>query len=134
MAHFPNFGGKKSFSKKSGCQTQLHHGFWHPGKIQRYQICITVSMQKITSIHKLIQQILGCHELNDDAHFWPDPPKNHWNNFLLSWICTAMQKISSFDQFIVEIQPVLWPDWPHPFLAMPIQKIFDQLLIYVNLY
>ena len=31
--------------------------------------CITVSMQKISSIHKLIQQILGSHELNDHAHF-----------------------------------------------------------------
>ena len=69
--------------------------------------CITVSMQKISSIHKLIQQILGSHELNDYTHFWPGPPKNHWNNFLLSWICTTMQKISSFHQFILEIQPVL---------------------------
>ena len=25
-------------------------------------------------------------------------------------------------------------NWPNPFLAMPIQKFFDQLLIYVNLY
>ena len=31
--------------------------------------CITVSMQKISSIHKLIQQILGSHELNDYTHF-----------------------------------------------------------------
>ena len=31
--------------------------------------CITVSMQKISSIHKLIQQILGSHELNDCTHF-----------------------------------------------------------------
>ena len=31
--------------------------------------CITVSMQKISSIHKLIQQILGFHELNDCTHF-----------------------------------------------------------------
>ena len=69
--------------------------------------CITVSMQKITSIHKLIQQILGCYELNDHAHFWPGPLKNHWNNFLISWICTTMQKISSFHQFILEIQPIL---------------------------
>ena len=30
---------------------------------------IKVSMQKIGSIHKLIQQILGSHELNDLAHF-----------------------------------------------------------------
>ena len=69
--------------------------------------CITVSMQKISSIHKLILQILGSQELNDHAHFWPGPPKNHWNNFLLSWICTTMQKISSFHQFILEIQPIL---------------------------
>ena len=75
------------------------------GLIKNY--CITVSMQKISSIHKLIQQILGSHELNDHAHFWPGPPKNHWNNFLLSWICTTMQKISSFHQFILEIQPIL---------------------------
>ena len=39
--------------------------------------CITVSMQKISSIHKLIQHILGSHELNDNAHFLPGPPKNH---------------------------------------------------------
>ena len=31
--------------------------------------CIIVNMQKISSIHKLIQQILGSHELNDHAHF-----------------------------------------------------------------
>ena len=73
------------------------------GPIKNY--CITVSMQKISSIHKLIQQILGSHELNDYTHFWPGPPKNHWNNFLLSCICTTMQKIISFHQFILEIQP-----------------------------
>ena len=32
--------------------------------------------------------------------FWPGPPKNHWNNFLLFCICTNMQKISSFHQFL----------------------------------
>ena len=31
--------------------------------------CITVSMQNVGSIHKLIQQILGSHELNDYTHF-----------------------------------------------------------------
>ena len=31
--------------------------------------CITVSMQKIISIHKLIQQILGSHELNGHTKF-----------------------------------------------------------------
>ena len=43
--------------------------------------CITVTIQKIGSIHKLIQQILGSHELNGHAQFWPHPPKNHWNYF-----------------------------------------------------
>ena len=62
--------------------------------------CITVSMQEISSIHKLIQQISGYHKLNDHAHFWLGPPKNHWNNFLLSSICTTMQK----NQFIPSIQ------------------------------
>ena len=37
------------------------------GLIKNY--CITVSMQKINSIHKLIQQILGSHELNEHDHF-----------------------------------------------------------------
>ena len=31
--------------------------------------CITVIIQKISSIHTLIQQILGSHELNVHAHF-----------------------------------------------------------------
>ena len=26
------------------------------------------------------------------------------------------------------------PDWPHPFLTIPNQKIFNQLLIFVHLY
>ena len=37
------------------------------GLIKNY--CIKVSMQTISSIHKLIQQILGYHELNDHTHF-----------------------------------------------------------------
>ena len=75
------------------------------GLITNY--CITVSMQKISSIHKLIQQILGSHELTDRAHFWPGTPKNHWNSFKLYWICTSKQKISSFHWFILDIQPIL---------------------------
>ena len=69
--------------------------------------CITVSMQKISSIHKLIQQILGSHELNGHTQFWPHPPKNNWNYFYFSWICTSMQKISSFHQLIFKIQSIL---------------------------
>ena len=53
----------------------------------------------------------------DQAH-----PKNHWNNFLLSCICITIQKISSFHQFILQIQPILESHdqtghthfWPYP--------------------
>ena len=75
------------------------------GLIKNYSI--TVCTQKISSIQKLIQQILGSHELNNHTHSWPGSPKNNWNNFLLSWICTTMQKISSFHLFILEVQPIL---------------------------
>ena len=96
---------------------------------------IKVSLQNISSIHKLIQQSLGSHDLNNHACFWASPPRNHWNNFKFSWICTNMQKISSFHQFILEIQSIfLWSDWPDQFLMTPIQKFYEQLLIYVNLY
>ena len=37
------------------------------GLIKNY--CITASMQKINSLHKHSQQILGSHELNDHGHF-----------------------------------------------------------------
>ena len=37
------------------------------GLIKNY--CLTVSKQKISSIHKLIQQIFRSHKLNDHAHF-----------------------------------------------------------------
>ena len=85
--------------------------------------CITVSMKKVSSIHKYIQ-ILGSHELNDYTQFWTGPPKKHWNNFLLSWICATKQKM-----FISSIH-----SWDTAnFLAMPIQKFSDQLLIHVNL-
>ena len=64
--------------------------------------CITVSMQKICTIHKLIlniQQVLGYHELNDHTHFWSQPPKNHWNNFYLFWIETIIYSFLRYSQF-----------------------------------
>ena len=93
-------------------------------------------MQKNSSIHKLIQQILGSHALNDHAHFWPGPPKNHWNNFFLSRICTNTKKsvhsINSFLRYSQFQSPMTRPTTP--FFDHVHPKIFDQLLIYVNLY
>ena len=43
-----------------------------------------------------------------------------------------MQKISLFQQLIFEIQSIL--ESRDPFLTMPIQNFFDQLLIFGNLY
>ena len=91
--------------------------------------CITIKIQIISSIHIFIlkiQQILGSCELKGHYHFWQSPPKNHWINFWLSWICSSMLETANFR--------VLWPDWPYPFLTTPTQQIFDQLLIFVNLY
>ena len=94
-------------------------------------------MQKISSIHKLIWQILGSHELNEDHyHFWPGPPKNHWNKLSFCEFAPACKQkfippIYSWDTANFR---VIWPDWAHPFLTIPTKKYFDQLLIYVNLY
>ena len=73
-------------------------------------ICITISVQKISSLHKFIlkiQQILGPQELKSHDHFWPCPPKKRWINFLFYWICTSMQKIGLFYLFIFDIQSFL---------------------------
>ena len=102
LAHFPNFLGKKSCSSKkiTGQATGWKDGLtlfysahpksttaadWHlkvkdteHDVSQTKNYCITVSMQKISSIHKFIfkiQQILGFNELNGHAHNWSHPPK-----------------------------------------------------------
>ena len=53
---------------------------WTPGIYRSNQnYCITISMQKIRSIHKLIlkiQQILSSNELKSKGFFLPNPPKN----------------------------------------------------------
>ena len=101
--------------------------------------CITVSIKKSAQFINsflIIQQILRSHELNGYAHFWPCPTKNHWNKFLLSWICTSRQKISLFHHLILEIQSNLefHDQTGHiQFLIMATQNVFDQLLIVVNL-
>ena len=98
--------------------------------------CITVSMQKISSIHKPIQQILvSCTER-------PCP-------ILITITQKSLKSILAFlnlhrhakNQFIPSTHSgdkdnlrVLWLGWPHPSLTMPTPKFFNQLLIYVNLY
>ena len=95
--------------------------------------CITISIHKISSVHIFIlkiQQILGFHDLKGQVH-WITESTFSFPEFVPR--CKkSVYAICSFwdtDNFRVP-----WPDWPHPFLIMLIQKVFDQLLIFVNLY
>ena len=64
--------------------------------------CITVSMEKSSSIHKLIWQVLGSHELNGNAQTQKSL------KLLLAFLNLHQHaKISSFHQFILEIQSIL---------------------------
>ena len=85
----------------------LNHVDWHlKVKVKKCYVsltknyCITVSMQKISSIHKLSLLILGSHEINDHTH-----PKITEITFSFPEFAPACQK--SFHQFILEIQPIL---------------------------
>ena len=58
------------------------------------------------------------------------------DQLLILWICTNMQKSvipSVISSDMVSFR-VLSPDWPDPFLTMPTPKIFNHLLICINLY
>ena len=57
----------RGLASKTAINWHLKDIDYNVGLTENY--CITVSMQKISSIHKLIQQILGSHELNDYTHF-----------------------------------------------------------------
>ena len=64
--------------------------------------CITVSMEKSSSIHKLIWQVLGSHELNGNAQTQKSL------KLLLAFLNLHQHaKISSFHQFILEIPSIL---------------------------
>ena len=51
--------------------------------------CISISMQKVSSIHQFILEI----QHKWFAHFWPCPPKTFESNFYLSRICINILKI-----------------------------------------
>ena len=69
--------------------------------------CIKVSMQKISSIHKLIQQIIRSHELNGHAHLVITSTQKSLKLLLAFLNLHQHAKISSFHQFILEIQSIL---------------------------
>lgn len=54
------------------------------------KICLTISLQKISSIHKR-----------------PHPPKNHWSNFSFPEFARACKQTSLLHQLILDIQSIL---------------------------
>ena len=93
--------------------------------------CITVSVQKISSIHNVIlkiQQILGSHELNGHTHFLTTPTQKSLNQ-LLAFLNLQQHAKNRFIPSIHSWDTVnfraLRPDWPHPFLSMPTQELFS---------
>ena len=88
------------------------------------------------SFNLKIQQILGSHELKCHCHFCHAHPKIFESTFSFPKFVSACKKsvysicwVLRYSQFRVQ-----WPDWQQPFFTMLTQKIFDQLLIFVNLY
>ena len=80
-----------------------------------------------------IQSIIESHQQTGHTHFWPCPPKR----FSIISICMNLyqhpknQLIPSV-HFLNTVNFIVQrPDWPHPFLTMPTQKVS---IIFVNLY
>ena len=66
-----------------------------------------------------MQQILASHELKPHSNFWPGPPKNQF-----------LPSVHSSDTVNFRVSS---PDWPFPFSTMLNPKMFNYLLICVNL-
>ena len=84
--------------------------------------------KKISSIHEVIQQILGYQILIATPIFDHTHPQISEITFSFSEFSPVCKKISSFHQFTLEIQSILesCDQTGHTY--------FDQLIIYVNLY
>ena len=111
-----------------GWHLQVKDSEYNSGLTKSY--CITVSMQKISSICRLIikiQQIWRSHELNKWLRpFLTKATKKNKTIFSIPKFAPSSQKINLFHQFILEIQSVrvLWQDWLYPII----------LLTYLNLH
>ena len=94
----------RTFLATSGCPTSTTAVDWHLNvKDKEYDVslaknfCIPVSMQKISSIYRLIfkiQQVLGFNELNGHKHIMPTQK-------------SLKQLLTFLHLFILEIQSVL---------------------------
>ena len=84
---------------------------------QTINYCITISMQKSSSIHQFILET----QHKYFAHFWPCLPKTFRSKFYLPWICINIWKISlllllvfRYTQCWGPLSRMLKPTWPYP--------------------
>ena len=68
-------------------------------------------------------------KLKSHGYFWLCPPKYNWINFYVSWFLNLYQHERKWLYSICSFFSLVTI-----FLTMPIQKIFDQLLIFVITY
>ena len=97
-------------------------------------------MQKLSFFQLFILQIQSilesCH-MTSHTYFWPCQTLKFSNHLLLCRKLYQYEKtqliplIQSWDKVNIRVQR---PDWPYPFLTKPNQKIFNQLLTFVNFY
>ena len=90
--------------------------------------CITVSMQKISSVHNLIlkvRQILGSHELNGHTHFDHAHPQIIESTFSFLEFAPACKKsfhsiysILRYSQFLSPVTSLATPVFEHPTLQL----------------
>ena len=73
-----------------------------------------------------IKHTLESQDQKDHTHFWPPPPPKATLGFP-EFLSTQQKPVYAINSFLI-------PEWPHPFLTMPIPIVFDQLLIPMNLY
>ena len=83
----------------------------------------------------LISNILETHDLKDHTNFWPCYPNIIKVTFSFPEFVAACKRISLIHLFIIDDtvnSRVLWPEWPHQFLTMPIQEYFSPYVWYQN--
>ena len=124
----------------SSLELKSHWCFWQ-GPLKNDWInfqpsWICTSMQKNSLVNLFTFEIQSNLESHDQAGHRHAHPINFWSPFNF---CDLYQHVKN--QFILfdhSVDIVNWKvpshDWPHPFLTMPTTKIFNHLLICMNLY
>ena len=128
----------KGKNKKCNCSGSPAFKNQKVGCPSNQQWCITITIQKISSIHKLILKIQQ-NWVSSTKRPWPFltmPTQKSLNQHLgLLNLCqhAKTQFIPSVHSSDTVSFRVLSPNWPHPFLTMLSPEFFNHLLVCVNL-